>query len=240
MIPKKIHLCWFSGEKPNRFTRNCIKSWRKVMPDYEIRIWDANSFDFNSVPFVKDALEARKWAFVADYIRLYALYTEGGIYMDSDVKTFKRFDAFLDNEFFIGSQPMGDKADVESAIFGSVSGHPYLKECLEYYQTLDFKDRLPIPAIMSRLLEKYGYRYEDENQLLENGVQVYDMTYFGHYFGTQPGDYYAIHYYYGSWGDIPHGKLYKWCYANDFADSYMRLENFTSYLRSLFCNGFKK
>jgi mannosyltransferase OCH1-like enzyme len=202
------------------------------MPDYEIRVWDANSFDFDSVPFVRDAYKAKKWAFVADYIRLYALYTEGGIYLDSDVKVFKRFDEFLDNDFFIGSQPYpGNKADVESAIMGSVPGHPYLKECLEHYQALDFKDRYPIPKIMSELLEKYGYRYADENQLLPNGVKVYDMSYFGHYFGTAPGEYYAIHYYYGSWGDIPHSKLYYWCYANDFANAYKRLEKATASFR---------
>lgn len=79
MIPKVIHYCWFSGEKPNRFIRNCIKTWQKVMPDYKIRVWDANSFDFDSVPFVRDAFKAKKWAFVADYVRIYALYTEGGV-----------------------------------------------------------------------------------------------------------------------------------------------------------------
>ena len=65
------------------------------MPDYQIKCWDANSFDFSSVPYVEQAIKARKWAFAADYVRLYALYTEGGIYLDSDVEVFKRFDYFL-------------------------------------------------------------------------------------------------------------------------------------------------
>lgn len=69
------------------------------MPDYQIKCWDANSFDFDSVPFVKQAYDEKKWAFVADYVRLYALYTEGGVYLDSDVKTFKSFNTFLHNDF---------------------------------------------------------------------------------------------------------------------------------------------
>ena len=94
MIPKKIHYCWFSGDKKPVSIERCIESWKRVMPDYEIKEWDGNSFDFDSVLFVKQAIEARKWAFASDYVRLYALHTEGGIYLDSDVEVFKRFDCF--------------------------------------------------------------------------------------------------------------------------------------------------
>ena len=78
-----------------------MDSWKKVMPDYEWKLWNTETFDIeNSIPYVKEAFANRKWAFVADYIRLYALYTEGGIYLDSDVKVLKRFDEFLDHSFF--------------------------------------------------------------------------------------------------------------------------------------------
>ena len=71
------------------------------MPDYELKLWDTHNFDIeNSTPYVKEAFANRKWAFVADYIRLYALYTEGGIYLDSDVKVLKSFDGFLHHKFF--------------------------------------------------------------------------------------------------------------------------------------------
>ena len=76
MIPKKIHYCWFSGDKYPRLVKKCLKSWREILPDYEIKLWDANSFDFNSVLFVKQAFERKQYAFVSDYIRLYALYHE--------------------------------------------------------------------------------------------------------------------------------------------------------------------
>lgn len=230
MIPKTIHYCWFSGEKPDRLIRNCIKTWNKVMPDYNIRLWDANSFDFDSVPFVKEALKQKKWAFVADYIRLYALYTEGGIYLDSDVKTYRRFDRFLDNRFFIGTEPLaGGKVEVESAIMGSEAGHPYLKDCLNHYQSMDYPPQskdwglITCPRIMSRILEERGYRYVNEEQDLADGVKVYDRSVFGHCFGTPVGDYFAIHYFNASWLENTHGKLYTFCKANDLMGFYLGL-----------------
>lgn len=239
MIPKVIHLCWFSGENPNRFIRNCIKTWKNVMPDYQIRLWDANSFDFQSVPFVKAAWEAKKWAFVSDYIRIYALYTEGGVYLDSDVKTFRRFDDFLDNRFFIGSEPMpGGKVELESAIMGAEPGHPYLKECLDFYKTMQFVNDKQFmednvcPKVMSRLMEGYGYKYVNCDQNLAEGIKVYDDTYFGHFCGTAPGDYYAIHYYNNSWvSGVKHGWLYNFCKENDLMPFYIKIEKFVSRVR---------
>ena len=85
MIPKIIHYCWFSGEKKPRLIRRCIRSWKKILPEYEIRCWDAKSFDFDSVPYVKEAFRLKKWAFVSDYLIFYAFYKYGGIYLVTDV-----------------------------------------------------------------------------------------------------------------------------------------------------------
>ena len=100
MIPKKIHYCWLSGDPLPRKIRKCMDTWRRVMPDYELKLWDTNNFDVTSVPFVHEAFRERKWAFAADYIRMHALYTEGGVYLDSDVKVLKRFDDLLGCSFF--------------------------------------------------------------------------------------------------------------------------------------------
>lgn len=86
MIPKKIHFCWLSGDEFPPLIQYCIDTWEKVLPDYEIILWDTKRFDINSIAWVKEAFEAKKYAFAADYIRLYAVYTEGGIYLDSDVE----------------------------------------------------------------------------------------------------------------------------------------------------------
>jgi len=80
--------------------KHCINSWREHMPDYEIKCWSEDNFDVDSVDWVKEAIEQRKWSLASDYIRHYALYTEGGIYLDTDVKVFKSFDEFLNWDFF--------------------------------------------------------------------------------------------------------------------------------------------
>lgn len=94
MIPKIIHYCWFGKGKKNRLIKRCIRSWKKRMPDYEIICWNEDNFDYTSVPFVKEAYEQKKWAFVADYVRLYALFHYGGIYLDTDSEVYKSFDFF--------------------------------------------------------------------------------------------------------------------------------------------------
>ncbi|MBS1575778.1 MAG: polysaccharide biosynthesis protein [Bacteroidetes bacterium] len=161
MIPKKIHYCWLSGEKMPDFFTKCMETWKKVMPDYEIVLWDRNKFDVNSVPFVAEACSIKKWAFAADYIRLYAVYTEGGIYLDSDVIVKKRFDDFLNYDFFT-SLEYGPEIQVghdimtrllnedgtlknpvlqrvygfglQAAIFGGIKGHPFMKDCMKWYE----------------------------------------------------------------------------------------------------------
>src|SRR5262245_12927330 len=95
MIPRTIHYCWLSGEPMPENLRQCVASWRRVMPDYEVIRWDSGNFDVNCAPFVAEAFRARKWAFATDYIRLKVLLDHGGIYLDSDVMVRRRFDEFL-------------------------------------------------------------------------------------------------------------------------------------------------
>ena len=86
MIPKLIHLCWLSGDPYPEKIQKCIDSWKKNLPDYEIKLWDAHSIDFEQFAWTKQSYHAKKYASVADYIRFYALYHFGGIYLDSDVE----------------------------------------------------------------------------------------------------------------------------------------------------------
>ena len=96
MIPKKIHYCWFGRNPKPKLAQKCMQSWHKYCNDYEIVEWNEDSFDLEAAPlYVKQAYEAKKWAFVTDYVRLYALYYHGGIYMDTDVEVLKSFDPFL-------------------------------------------------------------------------------------------------------------------------------------------------
>ena len=89
MIPKKIHYCWFSGEDFPEEIRKCMESWARMLPDYELVLWDAEKAYSTGIPWVRDALEQRRWAFASDAVRLYALYSQGGIYLDTDVDALK-------------------------------------------------------------------------------------------------------------------------------------------------------
>lgn len=163
MIPKVIHWCWLSNDPIPAFIQTCINSWKKELPDYEIKQWNTKNFDINSVSYVKQAVDLKKWAFACDYIRAYALYTEGGIYLDSDVFVRKNFDFVLNNRAFSAMECYPERieealklglidvegnknpsvrfvhgAQIQAAILGSEKGHPFFKDILDYYQNHSF------------------------------------------------------------------------------------------------------
>lgn len=102
MIPRIIHYCWFGRGPMPELALKCIESWHKYLPDYEYKLWNEDNFDINSNQFVSEAYEAKKYAFVSDYVRLFAVYNEGGIYMDTDVEVLKSYDNLLHLSGFIG------------------------------------------------------------------------------------------------------------------------------------------
>ncbi|MBP3314124.1 MAG: glycosyl transferase [Oscillospiraceae bacterium] len=135
MIPKTIHYCWFGrGEKPE-LTQKCIESWKKFCPDYEIIEWNEDNFDINSNLYVKQAYEARKFAFVTDYVRLWAMYHHGGIYMDTDVEVRKSLDEYLHEEAFSGFE---SKERIPTGIMASEKDFPLFGDLLAYYKDRPF------------------------------------------------------------------------------------------------------
>jgi mannosyltransferase OCH1-like enzyme len=162
VIPKTIHYVWFSKEIPEKVQRY-IDGWQRVMPDYEFKKWNADNFDVNSVKWVKQAVEVKKWAFATDYIRLWALYNYGGIYLDCDVECLKSFDDILHLPYFLGREH--SKGIIEMAVLGSEPKCEWVKECLDYYDDRDFISQNskfsmePIPHIMLKILgTKYGLK----------------------------------------------------------------------------------
>lgn len=229
MIPKIIHYCWFSGDPYPDLVKRCLRSWKRILPDYKLRLWDGNSFDFESVPYAKEGMAAKRWAVASDYIRLYALYTEGGIYLDSDVEVLKSFDSFLNNSFFTGTEPyiVDNKIyyDLECAIMGSEKGHPFLKEALDYYNTIHYtpENHLTICHALVPILEKYGYTSENKLYNLSNGVTVYPMDHIHDKYSFY--DQSAIHWCQGSWLDYPEkSRLYYFCQRNGLISFYHWLE----------------
>ena len=132
MIPKIIHYCWFGrGEMP-QLAKDCVASWHEHMPDWEYKLWNEDNFDVNQTPYTKEAYDAKKFAFVSDYVRLWALYNEGGVYLDTDVKVFKSFDDLLKQAAFAGFEgskhlPMG------TCVMASIPEGEWVKEQLERY-----------------------------------------------------------------------------------------------------------
>ncbi len=135
MIPKKIHYCWFGrGEMP-KLAKKCIKSWKKYCPDYEIKEWNEDNFDLDLYPYAREAYDNRKFAFVTDVVRLYALYHEGGIYMDTDVEVLKSLETFLIHTGFSGYE---DDTHIPTGIMASVKGGKWAKDNLDYYNERHF------------------------------------------------------------------------------------------------------
>lgn len=202
-IPKKLHYCWFGKGEKSQAILDCIASWKKFMPDYEIIEWNEDNFNININEYVKDAYEQKKWAFVSDYARLYALYNVGGVYLDTDVEVFKPFDIFLDNKMFTGFENVGYPV---TAVMGARKNHPIIKEMLDHYIGKKF-DWKPFPhmetntMIMSDILAVKGIdRYKNELQRTPL-ITVYPKVVLCPIIPDGITDEtYAIHKMFGSWG----------------------------------------
>lgn len=210
MIPKIIHLCWLSGDEYPDKIKYCVQSWKKLLPDYEIMLWDLKRFNLNESLWVKQAYESKKYAFAADYIRFYALYHYGGIYLDSDVEVIKSLDCFLDLPYFIGFEDVNNQY-LEPAIIGAEKGMNWILLCLEYYKNRNFIvngkfDTKPLPSILKEHIKKTVMIPEksffDKNS---DYIQAFPKTYFSPKEGvTGTLSYFSektctIHHYAASW-----------------------------------------
>lgn len=126
MIPKTVHYCWFGQGEMSALSTRCIESWETQLTDFEIKRWDESNAPIE-IPFVKDMLAKKKWAFASDYVRLYALYNEGGVYFDTDIEVVREFAPLLNDECFIGYESLGR---VNTGVAGSIIGADYIKKCM--------------------------------------------------------------------------------------------------------------
>ena len=156
-IPRIIHYCWFGkGEKP-KIVLKCIESWKKHLHDYEIKEWNEENFDINCNTYVSEAYKMRKYAFVSDYVRVYALFNYGGIYLDTDVEVFKPFDDLLSHETFWGFE---QENYIATSTIGSMKGNNLIKIFLDKYTIKGFikddgtQDDQTNVAIITKMLEK--------------------------------------------------------------------------------------
>ena len=188
MSEKIIHYCWFGPKPLSKLAKKCIKSWKKFLPDYEIKLWNEDNFDFNSCAFVKQAYEKKKWAFVSDYARMKVLKEYGGIYFDTDMEITKNIDSLLQNDFFFGVEDSGMIA--AGVIYAKEKNHPFITEMVKLYESFEQFEtedlfKISIPRLFTATLkEKFGL---DENfdktqiTILEKNntkIYIYPREYF--------------------------------------------------------------
>ena len=216
MIPKIIHYCWLSGDPIPENLAKYMKSRKEKLPDYKFMIWNFNRFDINSSIWVKEAFNAKKYAFAADYIRLFALYNYGGIYMDMDVEVIKPFDDMLDRKYLLAYE---EKNRIEAGIMGSEPKADWLKTCLDYYKDKSFykkgdeMDCRPLPMILNEIIsDKFP-----SMQIMGTDVFTTKSMKTGKINVSQNS--YTIHHFAGSWCSWQHKlkrKIYLLIAKNQF------------------------
>lgn len=211
-IPKIIHYCWFGGNELPELAIKCIESWKNFFPDYQIKRWDEKNFDLNVCSYVKEAYEAKKWAFVSDYARFWILYNEGGIYFDTDVEVIRSFERIIENGPFMGCEQAMTDFPIKVAPglgLGAVPQMPIYKKILDYYNTLSFYDingEINLKTIVeytTDILQKYGLRNTLDVQNIEE-IMIYPPDYFcpiNYVTGEKKisCNTYSIHHYSESW-----------------------------------------
>lgn len=181
MISKKIHYCWFGQSEMPKDVLKMLETWQLQMPDYEMILWHEQTFDIESVAYVFEAYQAKKYAYVSDYVRLHALYHHGGLYFDTDVEVLKSFDDLLNNQAFIGYE--GNKL-LGTGVLGAESTHPWIGRLLGAYEHKSFvqsdgtHDLTLNSVLISKIMvDEYGWNPKEGHQMLKAGVHVYPANY---------------------------------------------------------------
>ena len=205
-IPKIIHYCWFGGNPLPELAQKCIASWEKYCPDYEIIRWDESNFDLNYNDYVREAYEAKKWAFVSDVARLYALVNYGGIYMDTDTELLKPLDGLLHYEAVAGFE---SETHIAAGLMGCQAGQELIFELLHDYDGTHFirpdgsYDLTTIVVRITDICQKYSFIPNNTLQTVKGFTllpkdYLYPMDYITRGITTTDRTL-ALHHYAGSW-----------------------------------------
>ena len=212
MIPKIIHYCWFGGNPLPESAKKCITSWKKYLPDYEIKEWNEDNFDVNSIPYTQQAYEAKKYAFVSDYARFWILYKYGGLYFDTDIKP---MDDIIERGPFMGIEVKANEGEYPQVSpglgLGVTPGHNLYKVLLDKYATLRFLNedgslnQKTIVKYNTEVLQEQGLQPSNDLQEVA-GVWIYPADYFNPLDSLTgklklTDNTRSIHWYMNSWSD---------------------------------------
>ena len=189
MIPKIIHYCWFGRNPLPELAQKCIDSWKKYLPDYEIKEWNEDNFDVNIIPYTAEAYAQKKYAFVSDYARFWILYKYGGIYFDTDVEVIRPIDDIIARGNFMGfetdSNYMNSGASVNPGLGLGVSpGLGLVKKMLDCYEGKHFvceanvRNQITVVDICTKVLMESGLQNVVGIQKVEGECYVYPSEYF--------------------------------------------------------------
>ena len=196
MIPKVIHYCWFGYGPLPELAQKCIASWKKYLPDYEIKEWNEDNFDVNIIPYTTEAYAAKKYAFVSDYARFWILYTYGGIYFDTDVEVIRPLDDIIKKGNFMGFEtdpklPFDvsgrnvSEANVNPGLgLGVAPGLGIMKQMLDYYDGQHFllesnmRNQITVVHIATHVLLDNGLKYVPGIQKIADDCYIYPSEYF--------------------------------------------------------------
>lgn len=207
MIPKIIHYCWFGNKPKGKKELKCIESWKKYCPDYEIIEWNESNVNLDMMPFVRQAYDAEKYAFVSDVVRLWALLNFGGIYFDTDVEIIRKFDDLLEYDGFIGFET--SKFVASGLCLSAVDGNQIINEMYDFYSEISFfnddgsLNAIGCPKVNTQVLINHGLKTNGEFQVIEN-FAVFPVDYFNPYDDPTgklnvTENTYSIHWYSKSW-----------------------------------------
>lgn len=201
MIQKKIHYCWFGRGELNKKSKDCIASWKKFCPDYEIIEWNEDNFDVNMNEYTRFTYENKKYAFLSDYVRLVVVYQYGGIYFDVDVEVVKPFDELLKHEAFCGFET--NEYVATGLGFGAVKGNEAIAQMIGEYDNLPKVELITCPQLNTKALLKFGLEQNGQLQVLDS-ITVYPIEVFNPYDDptgrlNKTKNTYSIHWYAKSW-----------------------------------------
>lgn len=211
MIPQIIHYCWFGHNPKPKEVLRYIESWKKHNPEYEIKEWNEENFNVHCCKYVSEAYNVKKYAFVSDYARLFALYEEGGIYLDTDVEVRKSFNPLLNNKSFIG----WEDNYLGTGVLAAEKATKWVKDLIETYQDEPFifwngkLNTYPNPYRLNKIIKRYGLKDNHSHDIIGDNIAIYPIEYLcannhekKEYVITD--DTICIHHYSGTWSNKKH------------------------------------